>query len=783
MPVLIVGGLRPSEPGADLTLLAELAGDPLAASLHPRPLTREAVAALVRHRLGEDVEEPFAAACHTSTGGNPLLLNELLKALDSEHVRPDAANVAVVNELGPRAASRAVLLRLARLPDPAVAVARALAVLGEGAETTAVARLAGLAEATSAEATSLLVRAEMVRPDLPLGFVHPLVQAAVYRDLTPGERELRHEQAATVLRDLGAPAEQVAAHLLVTPARGEPSVVETLRAAAQSALKRGAAESAVSALARALDEPPAPDVRTRVQFELGRAASLVHAPAAIRHLRDAYESLTDPIERAQAADGLVRALLFTTAPQEAVVLARRAQAELPSGEDDLRRRLESLELTALFFGADDDVGLLERLRLYRSLPASDGVGARMLASIVAWGWTLDGGSADQVAALASWALEDGTLIAADSGLMSVVATIPLALADRDDAVTHFNAIAANASTRGSVFATTGRQLWGGYTALLRGELEEAERDLRDSLETLGLWGVPASAYACAFIAEALLEQAATSEARTMLMHSESPPDRSDRMMLLDRAGTALLLAEGRAEEALDAAELAGAHAAWRRHALYVPWRSNKALALDRLGRHDEAVASARDELDLALQWGAPGTVGRALRVLGAVERERGLEHLEEAVSTLDGSPARLELAKALAALGVRLRLDRRPADARQPLRRALELAETCGARGLMDEIRSEIYATGARPRTTALQGVGSLTASEKRVAGLAAEGHSNRDIAQTLYVTPKTVEVHLSSVYRKLGIGSRHDLSAALVRVALLVGGAASMLAGVGAST
>ena len=177
-----------------------------------------------------------------------------------------------------------------------------------------------------------------------------------------------------------------------------------------------------------------------------------------------------------------------TAPQEAVVLARRAQAELPSGEDDLRRRLESLELTALFFGADDESACSSGCAV-TAPPSSDGVGARMLASIVAWGWTLDGGSADLVAALASWAFEDGTLIAADSGLMSVVATIPLALADRDDAVTYFNAIAANASTRGSVFATTGRQLWGGYTALLRAS-SEAERDLRDSLETLGLWGVP-----------------------------------------------------------------------------------------------------------------------------------------------------------------------------------------------------------------------------------------------------------------------------------------------------
>ena len=122
IPVLVVGSLRPSEPGADAALLAELADDPLVESLRPGPFTEAAVADLVRTRLGDEVEAPFAAACHTSTGGNPLLLNELLKALDAEKVRPDAAHVGVVNELGPRAASRAVLLRLARLPSDAVAV-------------------------------------------------------------------------------------------------------------------------------------------------------------------------------------------------------------------------------------------------------------------------------------------------------------------------------------------------------------------------------------------------------------------------------------------------------------------------------------------------------------------------------------------------------------------------------------------------------------------------------------------------------------------------------------
>ncbi|HEU5211765.1 MAG TPA: helix-turn-helix transcriptional regulator, partial [Gaiellaceae bacterium] len=78
---------------------------------------------------------------------------------------------------------------------------------------------------------------------------------------------------------------------------------------------------------------------------------------------------------------------------------------------------------------------------------------------------------------------------------------------------------------------------------------------------------------------------------------------------------------------------------------------------------------------------------------------------------------------------------------------------------LAERTRAEIYASGARPRTTALSGPGSLTASERRVADLAADGLSNRGIAQQLYVTPKTVEVHLTNAYRKLGIGSRRDLA------------------------
>jgi DNA-binding NarL/FixJ family response regulator len=123
----------------------------------------------------------------------------------------------------------------------------------------------------------------------------------------------------------------------------------------------------------------------------------------------------------------------------------------------------------------------------------------------------------------------------------------------------------------------------------------------------------------------------------------------------------------------------------------------------------------------------------------------------------------LELAKALAALGGIRRRGKEAKESREPLRRAYELAEVCGATGLAQSIRAELHASGIRPRGSALKGPGSLTPSERRVSEMAAEGMTNKEIAQALYVTPKTVEVHLSSAYRKLEISSRRELASALV--------------------
>src|SRR5262249_42550788 len=169
---------------------------------------------------------------------------------------------------------RAVLLRLARLPAQAVKVARSVAVLGDGADPTVVGALAKLEDNDVAAAGRELVRAEILLPDPPPGFVHPLVQAAVYRDLAPGERELMHEHAARLLFERDAPAEQVAAHLLKIPRSGEDWVVEVLGSAANAAFAKGAPDAAIASLRRALVETLSDDLRTELSFELGRAQAL-----------------------------------------------------------------------------------------------------------------------------------------------------------------------------------------------------------------------------------------------------------------------------------------------------------------------------------------------------------------------------------------------------------------------------------------------------------------------------------------------------------------------------
>ena len=194
-----------------------------------------------------------------------------------------------------------------------------------------------------------------------------------------------------------------------------------------------------------------------------------------------------------------------------------------------------------------------------------------------------------------------------------------------------------------------------------------------------------------------------------------------------------------------------------------PWRSDAALAQLALHARAEARALATEEVALAEEFGGPRTLGVALRAAGLVEGgTRGIELLRDAAGVLESSGARLEHARALADLGGALRRAGRRADSREILRVALDLAHRCGARALTERTRIELIAAGGRPRRLILGGLDSLTPSERRVTQLAAAGLPNREIAQHLFITTRTVEGHLTHAYQKLDITSREQLSAAL---------------------
>jgi DNA-binding NarL/FixJ family response regulator len=193
------------------------------------------------------------------------------------------------------------------------------------------------------------------------------------------------------------------------------------------------------------------------------------------------------------------------------------------------------------------------------------------------------------------------------------------------------------------------------------------------------------------------------------------------------------------------------------------WRSTLAGALRRAGETDAARRLALEDVELARGFGTPRVLGIALLAQAACEPPTpAIELLHEATEVLEASCARLEHARALAALGAALRRANQRSTARERLLLALDLAHRCGSPPLEREVREELAALGTRPRRPAISGRDALTASEARVAAMAAKGMSNKDIAQALFVTHKTVETHLSRTYMKLGIGSRRELASAL---------------------
>lgn len=764
MPVCVFATLRPIED--EHPLLAELLADPATAIVQPNSLTAPSVAELVEQQLGSDAEEAFCLACHHATGGNPLLLRELLRTLAAEDVPAVAASVPVVERLAPDAVTRSVRLRLGQLAGDAAQLARAVAVLGDRTEREEAAALAGLERRQVAPAAAALARVHLLRPEPPFSFVHPLIRNAVYETISPPEREAEHARAAELLAELAAPPEQIAAQLLLAPSDTVPHAVEVLREAAGRAIAEAGLESAVRYLSRALEERLEDDERGELLLELAAVEANLGAPSVIAHLRDALSRFPAPDRRAEASLALGHALYWAGDEEEGVEVLERALAEHPDLDTELRHRLEA-ELVVNATRLPSQYERARELLAQLQVSVDDGPGARVLLSGQAYHEAAAGGDAERAAATA---LEALTAMPEEERAHNYTAgSYVLLRTDRlDEGVRLLDSTIADVRRRGAVFHFSSLSMTRAIFQYARGALVEAEADGRAALETLphrDVWFKPA---VHGWLAQILVERGAVDEASGLLDSVEATmsPDAFSRAPLL--RGRALVeAARGDHRAALvRALELGDALTAFGHtnpSASYPAWRSLAALEHHALGETHQAVALAAEEVELARAWGVGSTLGRALRILGLIEGgDAGIELIREAVALLKLSPAQLEHAYALANLGAALRRANQRTEAREHLRQALELAQRAGATLLAEQAHEELIAAGARPRRVELSGAAALTPSERRIAAMAAEGLSNRDIAQALFVTLRTVEMHLSNAFRKLGVASRTQLPAAL---------------------
>jgi DNA-binding CsgD family transcriptional regulator len=630
-----------------------------------------------------------------------------------------------------------------------------------------VAELAEIDTRQAADAGTVLVRSGLLQAVDPIEFTHPVVRAAIEGGLNAGERAAMHGAAARVLMDRGAPPEQAASHAMRALPSGDGFVVDTLRRAADRSRSRGASETAVAYLRRALDEPPPDDERADVLAELGRAEQLVDVPAALDHLTMAARLTTDSAARARLTIEQAQCLSILGRPPEVVQVLSEALRDLADGEPDLRERLladiigEAVVEPELYRAAVAEFGALEGEALHGG-PGSDALLA-ILAEI-----EVHAGDRARAIELARRALASGRLVARRPNALFGATTALFAAGELDQVdavVADALQVARRTGDIASVAVLTDTRA---LSAAHRGDLLSAERDVGEALELAEVCHLRNTIlFGAALAANIAVEQDRLHDAEATLAAIGDVTDempRPHQSFVLDARGRLRFVQRRYAEAAASFERLgAVAESVDVSNPGLLAYRSRLALALHALGHAERARAEAGAELAHARAWGAPRPIGISLRALALVSETGAREPLlREALDVLERSPARLEQARVLVDLGALLRRGKRRSDARQLLRDGVELAHRCGAAALVARGNEEIAATGARPRRLVVTGLESLTASERRVAQMAAEGMTNRQVAQALFVTPRTVDAHLGSSNRKLGIRSRTELSAAL---------------------
>jgi ATP/maltotriose-dependent transcriptional regulator MalT len=787
-PVLIALSYRTGQASPTLTAALEAAvRDGNAELLLLETLDEQQAAALLA-----DEPEARRHQIFRNSGGNPFYIEQLRRAGAAGEARaaggPAPAHAAEV----PAAVLAAIDEELRQLPLRTRSMLEGAAVAGEPFEPELAAHAAGLDPELALELLDELVARDLVRAEATprrFRFRHPIVRRAVYDSIAPGSRIAAHGRASEALHALGAGVVVRAHHLVLSARAGDEPAIDALATAASEV-----AGSAPASAARWLEAAVSLLPSDQLQRRLVLLSSLAGAQAAAGSLADARETLIEITAGLPSGAGLAGSRAVAALASVELALGRHSGA---------RRRLEraldalgdpySADAVPLLVALAMDVsyqGDFERAAraCERALEAAGGVDPTLRAlarSVLAAMLQLQGAAgikaanACATAAAAEFDALSDEQLAAQLDLPYQLGLAETLLERFEDGVRHLERGVAVALACGNSQFIASTRAFLSYCLFYLGRIEDALTIAGEAVETSRLLRVPAvSAWSLSIAASAW----SVVDGRQALRLGEEALTALggiDDSMLADttHGHFAVICANvGEHERCIEHMELAGAPSFERfgepgRRCLWSEALVRSTLAI---GRLDEAREWAARGEEFASGLGLPVAEAavrraRAEVLLAEGEGDAAAELALHAAKTasqrgamIEAGRSQIAAARALAAAGERER-------AIEQLRAARARMAGCGARRLAQEAARELRVLGAaapavvarRPGDT---GTTALSRREQEVATLVAAGNSNPEIAQALYLSPKTIEGHMHRIFEKLGVTSRAQLAATIAR-------------------
>jgi DNA-binding CsgD family transcriptional regulator/tetratricopeptide (TPR) repeat protein len=720
-----------------------------------RPTTRRGVATAVRMACGAEGDEDFTAAAEEATGSSPLVLHDALRHFADQGYEPVAERIPELTAMAARFIGDHAARSLSELPREALEVLRAVAVCGDLLDFCLVCTLAGPRSEPESGIRAILEAAGLTTsqgPSVRIRF--PVVKGRVLEDMPAEERADLYTRAAELAHRAAVQDDDIATLLFQAPPLGAPWVTAALRRSATAALWRGDYERATTCLSRALLEPMPPPERDKLNLELAETEMVIAPEAGERRLSELAR-----VVRGTSAVNCLRPIDVGLARGNEGWALRAAAEALPLAEGSARDDLIALHWFAwqhCEYG-DDDLLLPEvpPLPEYPVTPAQAGV--------VAWRLAARGENAEGARALARRALAAGT----DAGALvmpRLAACEVLSLTDDgEEALNRIDELLSQVR-RGSSRAATARALSLRAALHLRGgRFDAAERDTVSAEAALppASWHPLAAPYQLALRIAIALETGAYDEARALAAlpaHSRAQEGVALSCVLFARARVAAL--DGRWWETLALARECGrrlSRCQWINPGL-MPWRSLAARAAQMCGNDEEATRLSGEEQALARRWGTASAISIAELGAGPLTLESPATPMD--VKRLPDGPDYLAYAWGLTELAAAELGRGHPQAAARLLPGLTRFTATYPSSRLARRVRAlteELERPGSRelPETWI-----TLTDAERATAELAGEGYGNRQIAELLSVSRRTVELRLSSTYRKLHVSGRGELRA-----------------------